>query len=124
MPETGCPWKWKLFKRNRLYVYSHKVNETFRTHLAKRKISNDVRLYTENSSNVIEVGKDRLSGKEGLNVGMLYCEGSKRIVDANFMELYSKQYSWMQKEIKPQSSKPKWWESVEEADEAFRLKDR
>ena len=75
----------------------HRVNEAFRAHLEKRKISREAKQYLENSSNVIEVGKDRWSGKEGLNVGMLYREDSKRMIDIHHRELSDKKYSWLQK---------------------------
>jgi hypothetical protein len=72
----------------------HRTNEAFKTHLEKRKISKTTKQYLENSNNIIEVGKDRWSGKEGLNVAMMYFEDSKRLVDANRMDLQDKRYGW------------------------------
>jgi len=72
----------------------HRTNEAFKTHLEKRKISKTTKQYLESSNNIIEVGKDRWSGKEGLNVAMMYFEDSKRLVDANRMDLQDKRYGW------------------------------
>lgn len=76
----------------------HRVNEAFKTHLEKRKISKESKGYLECASNVIEIGKDRWSGKEGLNIAMIYCEDSKRLVDFNRRDLENKQYGWLKKQ--------------------------
>jgi archaellum biogenesis ATPase FlaH len=78
----------------------HRVNETFKTHLANRKIPKQVKQALEDSNNVLEVGKDRWTGKEGLNIPMMYCPDSKRLVDAEHLDLRNKRYSW-EKEVAP-----------------------
>ncbi len=72
----------------------HRVNETFKTHLAKRKISKSMQNVLENASNVVEIGKDRWSGREGLNIPLRYAEDSKRLSDANSLHVKTKRYSW------------------------------
>lgn len=87
----------------------HRTNETFKTHLEKRKISKTIKQYLEQSSNVIEIGKDRWSGKEGLNVAMTYCDDSKRLIDQNTPEQKYKKYSW-DNQPKGDSYEPAPWD--------------
>ena len=72
----------------------HRVNENFKNHLKKRPISTDAKYFLENSSNIIEVGKDRWTGGEGLNVPLAYMMDSKRLIDIQRMDIKDRKYSW------------------------------
>lgn len=73
----------------------HRVNEAFLTYLETRKIPKEVKEMMKASSNILEVGKDRWTGKEGLNVPLKFLEDSKRLVDGNYeTDLQNKRYSW------------------------------
>ena len=72
----------------------HRVSETYKTHLTKRKLPKEIKDVIERAGNVIEVGKDRWSGREGLISPLLYCEDNKRLVDIYDMESRNKRYSW------------------------------
>jgi len=78
----------------------HRVNEAFRNHLEKRKISKDLKEVFKSSSNIIEIGKDRWSGREGLNIPLKYCEDNKRLIDIYDPESRYKQYSWDKSDFK------------------------
>ena len=72
----------------------HRVSEIYKTHLTKRKLPKEVKDVIERAGNVIEVGKDRWSGREGLVSPLLYCEDNKRLIDIYDMESRNRRYSW------------------------------
>jgi len=72
----------------------HRINDAFRSHMEKRKLSKTSKEIAEKANNMIEIGKDRWTGKEGLNVPLKFCEDNKRLVDYQYPWTANKEYSW------------------------------
>ena len=76
----------------------HRVNEAYKTHLAKRVMPKTIKAYIEDADNIIEIGKDRWSGREGLNIALKFYEDSKRLVDIYHAEDQFREYGWVKSE--------------------------
>jgi len=61
---------------------------------AKKHIPKPERERILSATNLIEIFKDRDGGAQDVLIPLLYCEGSKRLVDKEHPELENKKYGW------------------------------
>lgn len=72
----------------------HRMNEAWRTAMQDRQLSAISKKRLTECDNILEVSKDRWTGKEGLNVRLDFREGSKRLIDKEDEMGKYKKYGW------------------------------